>query len=661
MSESEDRPQGRWLGLIALAWFLLLGACWLLLYGKLPLPRLASIGPLAKEFALLAWVLGGAYGWGRLALYRWHTPAGERPNPYFAFALGFGLLWLATFVVAALHLLGPAWPWLLLGGGWLALVATLRPLPKLRYPAVASWTAFQWFLLFVMASSLVYGLLGWALVPPVAWDEVSYHLPVAQRFLEAGGFVNLPTLVHSNWPSGMELLNALALSMGSERLPHLIVTALVVLTALGLAQFGRQRFGIRTAWLAAALYLSMPMVRFLSGVALVEGALGFFGFVAIWAGYVWLENRSWQDLVVAGALGGLTASIKLTGAAIPLAVGITGLAWLLIRYRNNARRNITQFLGYGLISLAVVAPWYIRSASNTGNPFWPFLYSVFGGQDWDAIGDRIHTTWLRRPNMPRTVWSYLTGPWQLAVDPGQFGGLIMGAAAFVLAPLSLLFWRSRGWLLGYLTAVVVLVYSIWFLTTHQTRFLMGIVPVLTLLAAYAFCELLVIWPTWLASMARVAMILYLVLGLPFVNPDLWAQTHDGWAYVGGHWSRDFFLERRVDGFPAFQFANEHLAPDAKVLLAPWETRGYYLERPTVWANPTGQRVIRWEQLKDATEAASTLRSLGITHIFWNDRFRIAGIENDAHRSSLLDSLLAEYGKAVYSHDGFAIYELQSAH
>jgi hypothetical protein len=84
---------------------------------------------------------------------------------------------------------------------------------------------------------------------------------------------NLPP----NWPSGMQVLNVLCLMMGSEILPHLIVTAMTVLTALGLASLARRWLDRDTAWLAATLYLTVPMVRFLSDVALVDGALGFFG------------------------------------------------------------------------------------------------------------------------------------------------------------------------------------------------------------------------------------------------------------------------------------------------------------------------------------------------------------------------------------------------
>jgi hypothetical protein len=659
MADLDKRPFGRWIGIAAAAWLAILAAAWLFIYSGIPLPRWEGVFRIVKEFALLAWLLGAAYGWGRLALRRWHTPRGGQPNPFWAFGLGFGVLWLATFAVAALHLLGPAWPWLLLGGGWVALLATLRPLPQLHLPTISTWTATEWFLLVAMTSSLGYSLFAWALVPPLAWDEVSYHLPIPQIFIRAGGFVNIPTIVHSNWPSGMEMLNTLALMMGSEILPHLTVTAMTVLTALGLAHLARHWFDRSTAWLAATLYLTTPMVKFLAGVALIEGALGFFGFLALWSGFAWLESRSWRALILAGILGGLAASIKLTGAAIPIAVGTVGLGWLLLRYRGEARRHAVQFAGYGLIAFMLVAPWYIKSTIYTGNPFWPFFYNVFGGRNWDAVGDQIHTAWLHRPNQSLTLWHYIRGFWYLAVRSGQFGGMSLGAAVVVLVPLSALFWNRRRWVVGYLVAVSGLVYTAWFFTTHQSRFLMGVVPALVLLGAFAYIRVLRLWPPRWAALGRMVMLLYLIVELPFVNADNWQRIADRWPYLAGRISRSEFLVSHVEGYSAFEFANEHLPGDAKVLLAPWETRGYYLDRASFWANPISQRVIKWEQFDDADTLAGFLHSLGITHVFWNSSLMIEGVENEDHTNVLFRTLLDEYGQVIYDGDGYRIYELRT--
>lgn len=654
---TELRRLRLWIGWIALAWLLLLAALWLLSESGIPAPRGPAIARLAKEGALLAAMLGAAYGWGRLALMGWHTGSDERPDPIWAVGLGLGVLQLATFAVSALHWLGPAWPWLLLGGGWVALLATLRPRPRLRLPHPGSWQAGEWFLLVVMGSSLGYSLLAWALAPPLAWDEVSYHLPIPQLWIEAGGFVSIPTIVHSNWPAGMEMLNTLALLMGSEILPHLIVTSMTILTAAGLARLARPTLGRTAAWLAAALYLSMPMVKFLAGVALIEGALGFFGLLALWAGYAWLRAQRGRDLVAAALFGGLAASVKLTGAALPLAVGAVGLVGLLIHRRDGTRPPLVQFAAYGLIALAVVAPWYVKSALYTGNPVWPFLYGLFGGSHWDAEGDRIHMLWLRTPNLAPTLRNYIGGLWILAAEYPRFGGMSMGAATVALAPLSALFLRRKGWLPAYLMAVSAVVYTLWFLTTHQTRFLMGVVPALVLLAAYAFQQLLEVWPQGLGALGRVALALYFVVGLPFVDDVQWRRIATRWPYVAGHQTRDAFLEAHVTGYEAFEWANAHLPPDAVVLLALWETRGYYLERDALWANPVSQRVIPWEQLGDAREAAELLASLGVTHVF---HYQDLGFDFVAHEEAtrqLVGALLAEYGEVLYDQDGFAVYAL----
>ncbi len=651
----------RWTGaIVVVIWISLLLALWGTRYADLPAPTWTGVTYVLRELALLVWLLGGAYGWGLLILSHFYIENDEHPNPFWAVGLGSGVLWLATLMVAALHLLRPAWPWLLIGSGWLALIPSTRRCPRPRLPDPPSCSVIHCFFLIVMICSLAYSLIAWALVPPLAWDEVSYHLPIPSVFIRSGGLVNIPTIVHSNWPSGMGMLNTLALMMGSEILPHLIVTAMTLLTALALARFARCMFDGEVAWLAATIYLAMPMVQYLGGVALIEGALGFFGLLAVWAGYVWLEGRRWRDLAMAGLLGGMTASIKLTGAALPLAVGTTALVWLLLRYRGRSWESILEFAGYGLIAVATVTPWYFRSFANTRNPFWPFLYSVFGGRHWDVVGDQIHTAWLHRPNLALTPWNYIGGLWYLTARPAQFGGLRMGPLVLAQLPLVPLFWRRKRWLVSYLIAVSWGVYTVWFFTTHQTRFLMGIVPIIALLTAYVVRRLLEQWSGWVAALGQVALILYFAVGLPFVNTRQQALVADRWPYVAGHVSREQFLATHVDGYPAFDYANRHLPQDAKILLATWETRGYYLDRDTVWANPIGQRVFKWEQIDDADALVGLLRSERITHVFWNNDFMIENVSTAADADRLLRDLVADYGELLYEYAGFAIYRLRIA-
>lgn len=650
------RPLPRRLtGSASIAWMVILAVAWLAAYSA-QTPRWYSVLSIAKEFALLAALLGGAYGWGRLVLARWFRPQDMGSLHLYSFGVGFGILWSATFVAAMLHVIGTAWPWLLLGGGWLSLILVIKPTPRFELPAVPNWTAIQWLLLLAMGASLIHTLVVWALVPPIAWDEVSYHLPIPRIYIQAGGFISIPSIVHSNWPSGMEMLNMLGLLMGTDILPHLSVTAMTVLTAVCLARIARRWFDHDTAWLAPTLYLTLPMVSYLAGVTLVEGALGFFGVLAVWSGAVWLENRSCRTLVLAGLFGGLAASIKLTGAAIPIAVATTALAHLVLRHQAS-RSHLTQLVVYGLVAFTVVAPWYAKSAIYTGNPIWPFLYSIFGGRDWDSLGDQMHTSWLYRPNLSPTLWHYLGGFWHLAAHPERFGGMSPGAASVVLGPLSVLFADRRRWAVGYLASVSIVVYTLWFFTTHQTRFLMGVIPAITLLASFSFCEFLKLWPRQWTGVVWAVMILYLIAISPYMESSSRQRFTDHWLHVAGRVTRDDFLATQVDGYAAFQFANDHLPADSLVLLAPWETRGYYLHRNHIWANPIAQRVIKWEQFNDPNVLAGRLRSSGITHIFWNSKMMIEDTPCQDHIMGLLAALLDQYGQVLYDNDGYRIYEL----
>jgi hypothetical protein len=147
-------------------------------------------------------------------------------------------------------------------------------------------------------------------------------------------------------------------------------------------------------------------------------------------------------------------------------------------------------------------------------------------------------------------------------------------------------------------------------------------------------------------------------GYSLVGGDALPNGADGQIPVGRSPCRWGTWILRVEGFAACQFANDYLPLDAKVLLAIWETRGYYLDRTVIWANPISQRIIKWEQFDDVGTLAAFLRSLGITHILWNTKLLLEDIPQERQVKELLGQLLAECGHPIHDRGGVAIYELE---
>ncbi len=95
-------------------------------------------------------------------------------------------------------------------------------------------TAFLVPLLLLTIGSLIWVLLVHALMPPYEWDEISYHLALAKMYAEQHHIVYVPFIVHSNRPMNTEMLFTLALLIGSDVAPHLLMWAMSLLTGVGL-------------------------------------------------------------------------------------------------------------------------------------------------------------------------------------------------------------------------------------------------------------------------------------------------------------------------------------------------------------------------------------------------------------------------------------------
>jgi 4-amino-4-deoxy-L-arabinose transferase-like glycosyltransferase len=65
-----------------------------------------------------------------------------------------------------------------------------------------------------------------------------------------------------------------------------------------------------------------------------------------------------------------------------LLAGILG--WHLVTTRRWAKEALPHAALWSGLSLAIAAPWYVKSWLYTGNPVYPFFFGLFGGRYWNA-------------------------------------------------------------------------------------------------------------------------------------------------------------------------------------------------------------------------------------------------------------------------------------
>lgn len=541
--------------------------------------------------------------------------------------------------------------------------------------AARGWLAFSSFewpfrvcaylLLFISAGSVLWIVLTHALMPPHEWDEVAYHLALPKLYVQAHRVVYVPFIVHSNWPMNSEMLFSVSLMWGSDIAPHLLMLGAAILTVLGLLVVAHGYFDDRVGVVAVALFLSVTLVKRLAGTGLIDLGPGVYVLPALVALERWRQERRWSWLVLSGAYSGFAAGSKLMGGGFPILLGLLLLAGELRQRPRQLGLALRYGTVYGLAGLVVAGPWYLRSFLWTGNPIWPFAYNIIGGRNWDALGDEYYYKESLLEGyalfVPQTPVGLLQSFIYLLTRPAEMGGYAGGLG--VVVPLGALgagaLVRRAPRLLWQSLLVCAGFYLMWFaFVSHQLRFLLPVVPLMALAAAYLFVWLYgkVHW-RWLQAGLLMGLLVVAFLEWPWASEGERALLASRIPYLRGQMSRDAWLDTQIDVMPLFRYANTQLPAGARILLLPYEDRTYYLDRDYIWGNPMSQRVIPFERFSTAAELAVGLRRMGITHIIDNPTLVYEGLRYWQHDRALMLALRDQCGKPLYRQGGGILYAL----
>jgi hypothetical protein len=278
---------------------------------------------------------------------------------------------------------------------------------------------------------------------------------------------------------------------------------------------------------------------------------------------------------------------------------------------------------YGLAFVLVLSPWLIRNFLASGDPLWPFGYSIFKGRYWSEWQTQKFANWERGPGL--SAWNFLIGPWNLTNNIAAFSPGVGPLNPLLLSPLLLAFipaaWLFGGTLshvpgsrriTGLLSTFCLLVYSIWFWGGYQhPRYIQMLHPFLAILAGVG------IWKVFLTQhrLLRVTCAGLVMGTFVFTLGIAVVFNASSFPVVLGRQSRDEYLSGRVPYYQALDWVNHHLPLNAKVLYLSLQSY-YYLDRPFVLGVPAYQGIIQYGQYSTPDELSQELKRLGITHVFF---------------------------------------------
>jgi hypothetical protein len=421
-----------------------------------------------------------------------------------------------------------------------------------------------------------------AALPPVWWDPIAYHLPIAAATLSGGGFAFDPQMVQSGFPLLGEAaaLPAYALAgsagaamvtVGAGMCVALLVWAIADMLSAGSGPVAGMLVVTSGLWLwlAPSFYVDVPFAMFVIAGILVA-----------------LETHDRSPFLVAalaGALAGAAAATKYSGLALALIIFVLAV-WAAGPHRRQG------FLGF-LAGFAVIAAgWYLRTFVLTADPIYPFLSHALAAvsqvRDFAARYVEMTTHWCGGGS---SLADLVTLPYRLVADPRQFCGdpglaLRIGIVFAIIAVIVIV--RAR-----VVAAVCAVMTLFWFATSQQWRFAL---PALFLYAAIIAAGV----STAGERLRQIGTVVLSLLGAYVVLtnwlPELRSQASStivpAYAYIAGRQSAEQYLDTRLETFAAARWFAEHNIPGDQIVALD-DVRDYYFPRGTAWANPYYQQVI----------------------------------------------------------------------
>lgn len=432
------------------------------------------------------------------------------------------------------------------------------------------FSAMEYVSLASLAAGLLLTLLS-ALAPVTSWDAAVAHIALPASYARTGRIFLDTGNVYSGYPQFMHALYAVAYFHGGEKPVTLLNWTFGVLACLSIYVLGARALGRRCGIIAAAMLATAPVFMDQAGGVSIDLAFAALVTAALAALMTHAEHPEDRTPFCVGALlAGSACGVRHTGYLVCLLLA----AGMLFTSRGARFPRLLQFSGWCALA---AGPWLLRSAIVVHNPVFPFLLSCFPKGPLEhvsitALGAHESVT----QNGGLRWISVLRFPWDIVMRPGNFDGWTKSPGGLVLAlgvPGVLIAGRRARWLAAYSVAGG----ACFCLFQRLARYILPFFIPMMVVAAMAAVEI-----KWFRRAVAVLITVSFAYGLVLHAASVYFKA----PVVLGLETRQDYLARRVDRYPAFVYANQHLNTGG-VIFSP-DQRSYYLDAP-VYQNHWGMK------------------------------------------------------------------------
>lgn len=583
------------------------------------------------HYGVLALFVASAYGLGRPLVDKSHS-LGISPllTTLLRLIAGIGVFMVILFIIGILGFLQPFIVLFLLIVGWSFAITPLLKIRSrlLRFEFVSqkineiirgiqkNW---HWILL-AIAAILTIALR--PLQPPMAWDEISYHLPYAQFWADQGRLAVDPWLRYPLSVFNLSLLYSAALPIVGDVFPHLLHAGMAALTAMLTFAIAQRYLDWRIGLIAAIALLHAT--RWLFSTAYVDLGVMLFWTSAFSALALRYETGLQRFSYLAAFFAGIAIGIKYQALFYLPVFGIVAL--LVERHPLTIARS-------ALIIIFVGGYWYLRNTLISGDPLHPIGGGVFGFWLWNSEDLTSQYTDLDRVK----AWP----EWYLMLGFG-----------------TIFFLRNSSFFLRGIFLASSVGFVIWFLVSGYPRYLIPIYPMLTLLSA---CVALAIWlrmqprlaGIWIKIHPKIRFLSATAI-LLFAFSVLFEDIAKFWSRIHPEpQGRAEYLSKRMPGYNLLRSIETD--PDLILYQFGFEDEIYYLKKFTKHSIRgdhfgVGRYKDVIQRASNASALAQHLRSLGVNALLINK-------SREPLASTQWDPAFGNYFELIARSNNAAIYRL----
>jgi len=561
-------------------------------------------------------------------------------------------------------------------------------------------------LLLVVICSII--VLSW--VPPVSRDALTHHLAVPKLYLEQGGIHEIPSITFSYYPMSLDLLYMVPLYFGNDIVPKYIHFAFALLTTWLIFSYLRKRLDTVWAGGGALFFLSLPIIVKLSITVYVDLGLVFFSTASLMGLFKWIESRfQIKYLVLSAFCCGLALGVKYNGLIVLFLLSV----FVPLLYIRQARPDAAEkkeisvksslnrqlrAIGWGalfcLIALMVFSPWMIRNYIWKDNPVYPLYNSLFNppkvavapasdaGVQPDARNiispekKKSSSKWgafaIRKVVYKEAWWEIALIPLRIFFqgrddDPRYFDGklnpflFLLPIFAFFQLKMNPEDIKVEHKIL--VSFAILFIFYAYFKTDMRIRYIAPAIPPLVILSTFGLYRIHKFiarqWSPGREQGAQIAVVVLAAVILIFNAPYIIHQFKlvAPFSYISGRVERDAYITRYRPEYTIIEYANTHLAADAKLLVLFMGNRRYYSDRELIFGNNLFLKSVK--KVDSAQAILNDLQKRGFSHLLirydlfntWTEK------QFNDREKKMLKVFFARNVKLLLSKNGYGLFEL----